>query len=184
MLDTIIAGDTLNITYSNSEYSASTYSIEILLRGKTVTPINIKSGVTGVSITPSGSTWTIVVAASATDDYTAGDYKYTIQLTTATERYTVEEGTVTIKPYLSAMTITSDSRSHVKKVLDAIEAVIEGRANYDQMSYTIAGRYLTRMPIKDLLYLRDRYRAEYQRELDAEKIAAGSTIGGQVRFRL
>lgn len=172
------------MTYSHADYSPATYAIEIILRGNSVTPINIKSGVTGVTITDDGSTFSILVLASTTGNYIAGDYKYAIQMTTLTERYTVEEGTVTVKPYLYGVSSTGDSRSHVKKVLDAIEAVLENRASLDQMKYQIAGRSLDRMPIKDLLYLRDRYRTEYKRELDAEKLAAGESIGGQVRFRL
>jgi hypothetical protein len=184
MLETIIAGDTLEIVYSDSDYSTSTYDIRISLRGEAVPVINIDNTDTNITIVKSGYTFTVTVPASVTAGWTAGDYKYAIYMYTATLRYQVETGTVTVKPDLYAKTSTYDSRSHVKVVLDAIEAVIEGRASTDQMSYSIAGRTLAKMPIKDLLYLRDRYRAEYKREQDAEKIAMGETIGGQVRVKL
>ena len=54
---------------------------------------------------------------------------------------------------------------HVRRVIDAIEAVIERRATKDQKSYSIDGRSLERTPIDELLLLRDRYRAEWQRLL-------------------
>jgi hypothetical protein len=57
-----------------------------------------------------------------------------------------------------------DPRSHARKTLDAIEAVVEGRATKDQQAYTIGGRSLQRMPIKDLMYFRGVYRAEVYAE--------------------
>jgi hypothetical protein len=184
MLANIVAGDTTSITYENGDYSATVYSIWIALRGATVDPIDINDSNTNISITGSGNKWTITVPKAVTETYTAGEYKYSIYLYTSTLRYEVETGTVKVISDLASQTAQNDTRSHVKKVLDAIEAVIEGRASTDQMSYTIAGRSLSKMPVKDLLYLRDRYKAEYKRELDAEKIAMGASIGGQVRVKL
>lgn len=184
MIDPIIAGDTLEIEYENSDYATSVYSIRVSLRGPAVAVIDIDDTDTNITIVKSGYKFTITVPASVTANYVAGDYKYAIYVYTSTLRYQVETGTVTITPNLFAQTATYDSRSHVKIVLDAIEAVIEGRATVDQMSYTIAGRSLSKTPIKDLLHLRDRYKAEYKREQDAEKIAMGEPIGGQVRVKL
>ena len=71
-----------------------------------------------------------------------------------------------------------DVQSHARKVLSAIEAVIEGRASQDQMSYSIAGRSLSRMPIDDLLTLRDRYRAEWNKEKRLQRGKAGKGNDG------
>jgi hypothetical protein len=59
----------------------------------------------------------------------------------------------------------SDLRTHAKKVLDSIQAVIENRATVDQSSFTIAGRSLSRMTIEELFMVRDRYRAEFNEEV-------------------
>ena len=75
--------------------------------------------------------------------------------------------------------MSSSGDSHAQTVLDAIEAVIENRASLDQQSYTIAGRRLDRMPIADLLMLRDRYKAEVFKEEVEARIAAG--LGGSKR---
>ncbi len=179
----IVAGDTLELDLSYSDYSpADDWLIWIALRGN-LKLIDIKTGGTGVTIVTTTGRYVITVTAAGTAAYAAADYKYAVYMykgsPTITERHLVEEGTVTVKPNLSAMTSSSDSRSHVKKVLDAIEAVLENRASRDQMSYTIAGRSLGRMPVGDLLKLRDRYRYEYAAELKAEKIAQG--IGGNSR---
>jgi hypothetical protein len=58
----------------------------------------------------------------------------------------------------------SEQRTHAKRVLDAIEAVLENRANLDQQSYTVEGKRLDRTPISELLKLRREYQAEYNLE--------------------
>lgn len=182
-MDTIYAGDTLTLNYTFDGYDPATYDIWIALRGNKVAVIDIKTGTSGVTVTESGQEFQITVTATATAAWTAGKYSYAIYMTTSTTRDTVETGTVEIKQNIAALTIASDVRSHAKKTLDAIEAVIEGRASRDDMRYQIGGRMLERMTITDLLKFRDIYRAEYNREVKAEKIANGDGIGGLLKVR-
>ena len=74
----------------------------------------------------------------------------------------------------------ADLRSHAKKVLDAIEAVIEGRATIDQSSFSLGGRSLSRMSVEELMTFRDRYKAEYMKEIKLARIrnkqGSGNTI--------
>ena len=77
----------------------------------------------------------------------------------------------------------ADVRSHAKKVLDAIEAVLENRASQDQMSYSIAGRSLSRMSIDDLMTFRNRYRAEYLREIKLARIKNKQDSGNTIKVR-
>lgn len=120
-----------------------------------------------------GTQYVIEVASATTAAYTAGTYKVEIYITrdSDSERISIGEQTWCVEPNLA--TSTADTRTHVKKVLDSIEAVIEGRASKDQESYSIAGRSLSRTPITDLLVLRDKYKALYNQETDAEKMAQG-----------
>jgi hypothetical protein len=71
----------------------------------------------------------------------------------------------------------------LRKVLDAIQATIEGRASQDQMSYSIAGRSLSRMSIDDLLTFRNRYRAEYNEELKKARIKNKQDSGNTIKVR-
>ena len=66
-----------------------------------------------------------------------------------------------------------DTRSHVKKVLDALEAMIENKASKDQSYYMIEGRALTHIPPEDLLHWLGVYQQKYAEELNAEKRANG-----------
>lgn len=122
------------------------------------------------------------VPATETAGWPAGRYSYSLRATTGDgeEVVEIEVGGLTIKPDLAAMADGTDTRDHVRKVLDAIEAVIEKRATRDQERYTIQGRELWRTSIPDLLLLRDRYREELRR---ANAAAAGrsSLLGRTIR---
>jgi hypothetical protein len=121
--------------------------------------------------------------ATVTAAYVAGDYLWQVVATKTPTRYTIAEGRVTIKDNIAGRSALYDNRSHAKKVLDAIEAVIEGRASQDQMGYSIGGRTLSRTPLADLLKLRATYKTEYESELAAAGISAGLGSGRKVLTR-
>jgi hypothetical protein len=51
------------------------------------------------------------------------------------------------------------------------------------MSYSIAGRSLSRMSIDDLLTFRARYRAEYLKELKLKRIKNKQDTGNTIKVR-
>ena len=141
-----------------------------------------------VSITASADTenaddFSFTATATVTAAYVAGDYKWQLVATKTTTRYTIAEGWITLKDNIAGRSALYDNRSHAKKVLDAIEAVIEGRASQDQMAYTIAGRSLNRTSIPDLLKLRSTYKNEYAGEVATANIAAGLASGRKILTR-
>jgi hypothetical protein len=123
------------------------------------------------------------LAPATTAAYTAGKYRWQAYVSDSDDRYLVDSGTIEIKPNFAVQTNGYDDRGHVKTVLDAIEAVIEGRATKDQMSYSIAGRSLSLTPIPDLIVLREKYKAEYANEVRAERIANGLGHIGKILVR-
>lgn len=66
-----------------------------------------------------------------------------------------------------------DGRSHARRVLDAIEATLEGRATDDAVEISIRGRTIKQTPIVDLIKLRDVYRREVSAEDHAARLAQG-----------
>lgn len=122
-----------------------------------------------VLATADGVFFAVDVPATVTTDYPAGFYRWASQVAKDDERYTVGIGTTEVLANVFDTPDTAqDLRSHAGRVLDAIEAVIESRATKDQERYSIAGRELWRTPIADLLRLRDYYRAEVLREVEAD----------------
>lgn len=111
----------------------------------------------------SGVYFLVNVAMATTAGYVAGHYSWVAWVETATERHEVDDGFVDVLPTFNNATALDD-RGHARRMLDAIEAVLERRATKDQEEYTIGQRTLKRMPIKDLLEFRDRYRGEVRIE--------------------
>lgn len=163
------AGDTLSFTESVEDYLpedgwALSYVLVNALGTETVT-----------SSDNGDSTHLVAETAANTASWTAGDYRWQSYVTKALERYTVSRGSITIKPNFATGAV--DARSHVKKTLDAIESLLEGKAGKDVDSYSIHGRSLSKMSITELLEWRDKYvreLAQLEKEADLESGIANS----------
>lgn len=137
-----------------------------------------------IAATTSGTGYAVTVSAATSAAYTAGVYSWQAYVTNSgtSQRVKVDSGHIEILPNFAALS-TYDARTHAKKVLDAIEAVIEGRASVDQESYAIMGRQLRRTPMADLLKLRDRYRTLYLAEVNAENAKNGKGRKNRIKVR-
>lgn len=136
-----------------------------------------------ITATETTDDYLIEIASATTATYATGDFHWYafITRTSDSERIAIDDGYAKIE--LNFADTNADHRSHAKKVLDAIEAVLENRASQDQMSYSIAGRSLSRMSIDDLMRFRDRYRAEYNRELKKWRIKNKQDTGNTIKAR-
>ena len=131
-----------------------------------------------------GGTHSISVDADASSGYGVGEYFYQAVAKKDTALHLVETGYLVVKPGFRDLESGFDARPHCKKVLDAIEALLENKATKDQARYIIGSRRLDRYTFEELLVLRDKYRAEWKSYQRAEKLKQG--IGGRnvvlVRF--
>ncbi len=116
-----------------------------------------------------GDAFLIHEAAADTISRAAGSYTWEASVAKGVDRFRVGTGTMEVGPDFHSVA-SLDMRSHARKALAAIEAVIERRAAKDQQEYAIDGRSLKRTPIADLLVLRDRYKREVEREEQAERL--------------
>lgn len=136
----------------------------------TYTLINAGGKLT-LTATAQGDDHLVHIPAATTAAYTPGTYDWRARVALAGDVYTVGAGRLAVGNAYAAATY--DARSHARRTLDAIEAVIEGRASSAVAEYAIAGRSLKHIPLAELLALRDRYRAEVLREDAAAAVAAG-----------
>ena len=161
-----------------NDYAPASYSLSYTARLES-------SGSTTFSITcsESGNDYIVEVASATTAAYTVGVYHWQMYITRTSdsERIMLDSGTFEL--VANRASSTADPRTHAKIVLDAIEAVIEGRATKDQESYSIEGRSLSRTSISDLLLFRDRYKAEVRKEEIKEAIKNGKS-GAKVVYKL
>lgn len=160
-----------------SDYPTADYSLSYefnLIDG--ATPANFTIGTT-----ESGDEY--IVATSNTSSYTKGEYNWVEYITRTSDnaRIKLSEGFTEIQDNYA--TTSASVRSHAKIVLDAVKAVIENRATMDQSSMSIAGRSLSRMSIDELFTLKDRYQAEYNKEVKQARIANGQGSGNTIKVK-
>jgi len=173
-----VKGESLEWQKSFADYPASDgWALNYYFRG---------AG-TGLRVegTADGDSFLIFVSASSTAAFTAGTYYYQGFISLETEKILVDSGEVKVLPTLTDEYETFDGRSQYKIALDAIDALIAGKATLDQQEYTIGNRQLKRYPIPDLILLRDKYAALYASEIRAENRKKGKGIfkNSYVRFQ-
>jgi hypothetical protein len=171
MQKTLYAGDTLKELISLTEFPAS----EGWVHNTRFAPQGAGAAVT-VSATEDSDDFQLTVTAVTTSQWEAGTWTYSQWVEKAVERYTVAAGQLQVLANPSTAENGIDTRSHVKKTLDALELMIEGKASQDVQSYTINGRQLQHYDIGDLLKMRDKYKAEYANEQSGGKPRKGGKI--------
>lgn len=161
----------------STDYPTASYSLSY--------EFNLVDGSTAsnFTLTATESNDEYIIETSNTTSYTSGEYNWVSYITRSSDsaRIKLSEGFTEIQENYA--TTTSSVRSHAKKVLDAIEAVIENRATMDQSSMSIAGRSLSRLTIDELLQFRDRYKAEYLKEVKKARIKNKKDSGNTIKVR-
>jgi hypothetical protein len=162
-----VAGDTLKWTRTFSGYLPSDgWALSYAIKSASAS-----LDVAGITITDDGKTFTVTIPATATAKWRAGDYRVVAMVTKAVERYTVATTALNVKPDPGG-SAAADLRSQAEKDLDAINGVLSGRVTNDLQSYTIGGRVVTKIPIKELLALKSYCMATVRKE----RIEAGETV--------
>lgn len=163
------AGDTAKWRRELPDYPASAgWQLKVALVGQ--------AGAYNATAAADGDAHAFTIAATTTASWAPGRYVLTEFVVQGAERYTLGTSELQVLPDLAVATTGSDTRTHARKVLDAIEAWLETKAP-TAASVEVAGRKLANYPLADLLSLRDRYRAEVRRE------TAGAG-GGRLLVRL
>ena len=168
------SGDTVAWQISLSDYPASAgWVLHYVL-------LNALQKIT-IDAASSGDDHLVTIPSATSSAYSAGEYRWQAYVTKAAERFTVATGNLTVLQGFADLGAGVDTRSHVKKTLEAIESWLESK-NPAVAEYEIAGRRMRYIGIGDLLKLRDRYKQELARENIANGIGLGGRGKLQVRF--
>jgi hypothetical protein len=178
--ETIVVGDyllwkrtDLGSDYSNSLYTA-TYVARITGGG------NTEVQVVG---TASGSDYLFTVSSTTSADFVAGFYHWQLEIKRNSDnnRIVVDRGNFTVIADLDVN--GADPRTHSEIMVGKIESILNGKADSDVSSYSIAGRSLTKMSFNELLQARDYYKREMLKEETAESIRRGDATGATIKVR-
>ena len=121
---------------------------------------------------------------TGSEDYVQGHYFYQLEIerNSDNERIIVDRGHFSILPDLDVN--QADPRSHAEIMVGKIESILQGKADADVSSYSIAGRSLNKMTFEELIDARNYYKQELAKETNKIDLKHGrkgsSTI--QVRF--
>ena len=175
MPDSINAGDTFKVKLSYSDFLASAgWSLLLVI-------INA-SDKQQLASTADGDAHELSAPAATTADWLDGLYKYKIFATDGTDRHQVAFGQFEVLPDLTVVK-NYDHRTHVKKVVDALEALILGKASQDQQSLTIEGKSLSRYTPEELIKWKSHYDQLLITENNATRIANGGSRTNVIRTR-
>ena len=161
-----------------TDYPTASYSLSYVLR-------HLHSGNTHIDITAleDGNDYIVEVASATTAGYTHSDYRWYAFITRSSDSQRIEIGSGTVSVYPNRVTANDDPRTHAEQMVYKIQLVLQGRADADVMSYSIAGRSLSKMSPDELVQWRDYYLAEVAKERRAEAIKLGKGVNSKILAR-
>ena len=173
--DKLTAGVTWKWKKTLSDYPASEWTLTYYLR---------KDGATATSFsaTADGDAHLVTVAAATTAAYASGVYDFVGWVIKATEKYEVFNASIEVLPNPTNSS-AYDPRSHARKVMELIEAAMEGRVPNGMESYSIGGRSINKIPLNQLRELYEKYKQDVMMEEQAERLANGRSSKRNIGVR-
>lgn len=116
-------------------------------------------------------------------DFLPGKYHWQLEITQTSSgnRIVVDIGDFDAIPDMDVN--QADPRIHAEIMIDKIESILEGKADSDVSSYSIAGRSLNKMSFEELMTARDRYKGELVRHENKELVKRGKSNGSTIKVR-
>lgn len=123
------------------------------------------------------------VDSETSADFTPGLYHWQLEITQTSSgnRIVVDIGDFTAVPDMDSN--QADPRIHAEIMVDKIQTLLEGKADSDVASYSIAGRSLTKLTHQELLDARDRYLREINQHKNKELLKRGKSNGSTIKVR-
>ena len=118
----------------------------------------------------------VSLSASTTAGYTVGKYKWVVEARSGSDVYVVDNGFIEIKTDFAEQSSGYDDRSVAKKMMDAYESLFTNQisnSTLEQLSYSIAGRSISKMSSVEIRQEYMRWKRIYQQEVDEDRINNG-----------
>jgi len=123
------------------------------------------------------------VSSVTSADFVPGLYHWQLEITQTSSgnRVVVDIGDFTAIPDMDDN--QADPRIHAEIMVAKIQTLLEGKADADVSSYSIAGRSLTKLSFQELLDARDFYRREITQHNNKELLKRGKKNGSTIQVR-
>lgn len=176
----IVVGDFIQWKRSDlvGDYPPASHSAEYVARIKGGGSSEIK-----IAATEDPDYYLFTVPSATTAAYESGHYYWQLEIveTSSGNRIVVDQSDWQVVPDLDDQ--TADPRIHAEKMIGKIETILEGKADSDVASYSIAGRSLSKMSFEELLEARDKYRREVVQYDNALHVKRGKTGSTTIKVR-
>lgn len=176
----IVVGDFLQWKRSDlvADYPLASYSAEYVARITGGGANEIK-----IAATESGGTYLFTVDSDTSAEFSPGLYHWQLEITQTSSgnRVVVDIGDFEAIPDMDSN--QADPRIHAEIMVDKIQTILEGKADSDVSSYSIAGRSLTKMSFQELVDARDYYKREVIAHNNRELVKRGKKNGATVQVR-
>lgn len=182
--DVIVAGDTLDFKVTVPDYLPTAgWTLKYRLAPRFTAPV--QAPITIAASANADGTYQVQQSPTQTAAWAPGEYSWARWVEKSGARQTLSEsGALDVRQDPATAAQGYDARSHARKVLAAIEAVLESRASVDQEEMQIGNRSLKRTPLSELTALRNQYRAEVAKEDNLEAIKRGRAPNNRLQFKL
>lgn len=176
----VVVGDFIQWKRSDIavDYPPATHSAEYVARitGGGATEIKL-AGTEGADY------YLFTVDSATSADFLPGKYHWQLEITQTSSgnRIVVDIGDFDAIPDMDVN--QADPRIHAEIMIDKIESILEGKADSDVSSYSIAGRSLNKMSFEELMTARDRYKGELVRHENKELVKRGKSNGSTIKVR-
>jgi hypothetical protein len=137
---------------------------------------------TSFSATADGDSYLVTVAAATTAAYASGIYDFIGWVIKGTEKFEVFNSMIEVLPNPTNSS-AYDPRSHARRVMELLEAAMEGRVPNGMESYSIGGRSINKIPLNQLRELWEKYKQDVVMEEQAERLVNGRRSGKNIGVR-
>jgi hypothetical protein len=184
----IIAGYSLSWLVPQGEFSPDDgWDIRyVILSESAQLFINPPSGTNSGSRVDNGDgTWTVSMSPAQTTTLADGKrHRFIGYVFDGTDEHVVDESIVLVKADPKTASAGLDPRSNDEVMLEAVRAVMAGKATDDQAAKSIGGRSLSRYSWGELLEVEKELIARVDRQKQKERIRKGLPSGRKVLARM
>jgi hypothetical protein len=138
------AGTTVAYRKTFTDYPAGEWTFTLYLAGASILAIE--------AVADGDDFVTTIIPADTEVGFAPGHYKWAERVSKGTEVYEIASGTVTILPNLAQASEGSE-QEWLETAIAALTAHIQGRLPTGMESYQIAGRAVSRIPLKEAVGL-------------------------------
>jgi len=123
------------------------------------------------------------ITSAVSDTFLPGKYHWQLEITQTSSgnRLAIDIGDFEFIPDMDNN--QADPRIHAEIMVAKIESLLQGKADSDVSSYSIAGRSLTKMSFNELIEARDYYRKEIVQERNKEMVKNGRKGSSTIKVR-